>query len=79
MPQLSLYLSDENFETLRARSKEAGLSLSKYANRLIEQDAKNGGWAPGFWDLYGAIDDPAFEAPDDPVPDDDAFFEKHFA
>ena len=79
MPQLSLYITDENFEVLRARSAEAGLSMSKYANRLIEQDAQNAGWPAGFWDLYGAIDDESFAAPMDTPPTDDAEFEKLFA
>ena len=71
MPQLSLYVSDENLEYLRRRSRETGLSLSKYANKLIEEDAASGSWPEGFWDLYGAIDDDAFCAPDDPAPEEE--------
>ena len=78
MPQLSLYISDKNLDTLRRRSSELGISMSRYANRLIEQDEANGGWQPGFWDLYGAIDDDAFCAPADPPPADDAEFEALF-
>ena len=71
VPQLSLYLTDENFEILRARSAESGLSMSKYANRLIELDAANSGWPMGFWALYGCLDDESFVAPSDSVPADD--------
>ena len=79
MPQLSLYITDENYEVLRARAAEAGLSMSKYANRLIEQDVENAGWPVGFWDLYGTIDDDTFQVPEDPAPADDAEFERLFA
>ena len=79
MPQLSLYLTDENFELLQARAAQAGLSMSKYANKLIEQDAENAGWPADFWELYGSIDDETFVAPSDPAPTDDADFEQLFA
>jgi len=78
MPQLSLYVTEENLALLRARAKASGLSLSKHVNRLIEQDANNAGWPKGFWNLYGAISDD-FEIPDDLPPDDDAEFEQLFA
>ena len=78
MPQLSLYITDENLAILRARSAEEGVSMSRYANRLIEADARNAGWPRGFWDLFGALDD-SFELPDDPPPSDDAEFEELFA
>ena len=78
MPQLSLYVSDENLALLRARSKEAGVSMSKYASRLIEKDAENAGWPQGFWDLYGALGED-LEIPDDPPPSDDAEFERLMA
>ena len=78
MPQLSLYVSDENLNTLRERSKEAGMSMSKYASRLIEQDAERAGWPKGFWNLFGAISEP-LAVPDDPPPSDDAELERMFA
>ncbi|MBQ9021375.1 MAG: antitoxin [Eggerthellaceae bacterium] len=79
MPQLSLYISDENLETLRIRSAEEGVSMSKYANSLIAQDASNNGWPAGFWNLYGALDDDSFVIPPDPPATDDAAFEQLFA
>ena len=78
MPQLSLYVTDENLALLRERSIKAGVSMSKYANRLIEEDARRSGWPQGFWDLYGTIEGP-FVVPDDPKPSDDAEFEHLFA
>ena len=79
MPQLSLYITEENLEMLRARSEETGLSMSKYANRLIERDAEDLGWKQGFWDLYGALGDGALQVPDDEPPSDDAEFERLYA
>ena len=79
MPQLSLYLTDKNLQTLRMRAQDAGVSLSKYANRLIEQDAENAGWPKGFWELYGALGEEGLAIPDDPPPTDDAELESLFA
>ena len=79
MPQLSLYLTDDNLATLRARASEEGVSLSRHVSSLIERDALSHGWPKGFWDLYGAMQDDSFETPDDPPPADDAQFEALFA
>lgn len=79
MPQLSLYITDENLAILRKRANEEGVSLSRYTNDLIRNDADNHGWPSGFWDLYGAIDDSSFTVPDDSVPDDDDRFAAMFA
>lgn len=70
MAQVSLYLNDQEFETLRKRAERSGLSMSKYTARLIEQDSSGGGWPESFWNLFGAIDDMTFEALPDPSPDD---------
>ena len=77
MPQLSLYITDDNLATLRARAQEEGLSLSRYINRLIEADAQGGGWPLGFWGLFGSLEHD-LDIPDDPPPADDAQFEKLF-
>ena len=79
MPQLSLYISDENMATLRNRADEEGVSMSKHVNRLIEQDASGRGWPQGFWDLFGAIQDDSFVAPPDAPPADDAELKALFA
>ena len=79
MPQLSLYLTDANLEALRARSQEAGVSMSKYANHLIEQDVENAGWPKGFWELYGALGDDELPVPEDALPTDDDELAQLFA
>ena len=78
MPQLSLYISDDNLALLRARAEQSGVSMSKYTRRLIEEDAQRAGWPKGFWNLYGAIGDD-FAILDDPPPSDDEELEKLFA
>ena len=78
MPQLSLYVTDGNLALLRERARVSGLSMSKYVNRLIEEDSRQAGWPSGFWGLYGALEeDPA--VPGDPQPSDDADFAKMLA
>ena len=79
MPQLSLYLSDDNLTALRTRAEEEGVSLSKHVSHLIEQDAENHGWPTDFWSLYGAIDDASFTEPPDVPPNDDTEIETLFA
>lgn len=79
MPQLSLYISDENMTTLRNRANDEGISMSKHVNRLIEQDALGCGWPQGFWDLFGAIQDDSFVEPPDAPPADDAELEAFFS
>ena len=74
MPQLSLYVTDENLELLRSRAQEAGVSMSKHVNNLIRSDSENSGWPNGFWELYGAIDDDSFCPPEDAPPLDDHKF-----
>ena len=71
MAQISLYLTEQELEALRGRAEQEGLSVSKYTARLVAQDALGGGWPQGFWDLYRAIDDPAFEPVPDPVAGDE--------
>ena len=79
MPQLSLYITDENLALLRSRAAEEGVSPSKHVGRLIQQDAQSGGWPSEFWELYGAIDDDSFCEPSDAAPADDIQFEAMFA
>lgn len=79
MPQLSLYLTDDNLATLRTRASEEGVSLSKHVGNLIERDSLNHGWPKEFWGLYGAIRDDGFAVPDDEPPTDDAQLEALFA
>lgn len=79
MPQLSLYITDDNLETLRTRAKREGVSMSKYVNRLVERDANNAGWPEGFWKLYGAIGENTLTVPPDAPPSDDAELETLFA
>ena len=61
MPQLSLYLEDKEMETLREDAKREGVSLSRYAARLIRENAGRSKWPAGYWDsVYGCLDDETF-------------------
>ena len=79
MPQLSLYITEDNLAALRTRAAQEGVSLSKHVNRLIEQDAQGSSWPQGFWSLYGAISDDSFRAPEDAAPADDERFAALFS
>lgn len=62
MAQLSLYLDDASMEDLRRSAQSRGVTLSKYVRDVLVDDA-HGGWPNGFFDLYGALDDPSFVEP----------------
>ena len=63
MPQLSLYIDDATMETLRVSARGEGISMSKYAARLIRNRAAYGGWPQGYWEsVYGCLnEDLSFE------------------
>ena len=81
MPQLSLYLEESEMSTLRKDAAREGVSLSRYARRLIRENAGKSKWPAGYWDnVYGSLTDPSFVISDegiDPSMDDDpsAWFE----
>lgn len=62
MPQLSLYLDGETMESLRDGAGRERVSLSQYARCLIQNQAESA-WPAGFWETYGALDDPTFVEP----------------
>ena len=66
MPQLSLYLDEDTMNALRRDANVAGLSLSKYVSRVLQEQAENKGWPEGWFDLYGSLaDDDSFQEPED--------------
>lgn len=65
MPQLSLYLDDPTMEALRQSAERDQVSLSKYTGALIRDRAVSA-WPAGFWDTYGALQDPSFKEPPEP-------------
>lgn len=77
MPQLSLYVTDKTMDMLREGSRGQGMSISRYANKLIElgrekEASGSNGWPEGYWEsVYGAVKDPTFVAPEDPPIDFD--------
>lgn len=49
MPQLHLYVPEDEATELRARARAAGLSLSKYLASLVLHELHKG-WPPGFFE-----------------------------
>jgi hypothetical protein len=42
VPQISIYVSDEVADRLRAEARRAGISLSKYVTKKLSADADGG-------------------------------------
>ena len=74
MAQLSLYMTDDALQSLKADAEAMHESLSKYANRILaERNTAASRWPDGYWDLYGCIaDDDSFARPAQPNWSDDA-------
>lgn len=64
MPQLSLYLDDETMASLRRRSEDLGLSLSKCVSAILRREFEKT-WRERLIEAYGSIDDETFEVPDE--------------
>ena len=63
MPQLSLYLDDQEMASLRSRAKGAGVSLSRYVRTVLSEQPS--AWPGNFWSTYGALQDESFQLPSD--------------
>jgi hypothetical protein len=77
MPQISIYISDEEMEMLREGAREEGVSLSRYTVDSITMrragTLKADPWPAGYWEsVYGCLKDPTFVAPEDSPVDFDA-------
>lgn len=64
MPQLSLYLDEPTMEHLRMQAAKENVSLSKYVANTLKNQRKSS-WPPGFFNLYGSIQDETFVEPPD--------------
>lgn len=72
MAQVSLYLDDATMSGLRRDAEQAGKTLSKFVADALRERTESKRWPPGFFRLYGACKDGAFEEPPDPPFDLDA-------
>ena len=75
MPQLSLYLDEATLEMVEKAAKMSQVSVSKWIRNRLVQSLKRD-WPEGYLDLYGAISDDTFTAPDPVALDADAPREK---
>ena len=66
MSQLHFYVSDEIEEQIRAKAKQAKLSLSKYLAELVkrETNAQNQ-WPDGYFDLFDNWEGEPLSRPDE--------------
>ena len=61
MAQLSLYLDETEMKTLRKDAKREGVSLSRYAARLVRENSGRNRWPAGYWEnVYGSLNDDSF-------------------
>lgn len=66
MPQLSLYLNEEEMESVRAGAARQGTTLSRYVAGVLRNEKDPSAWPPAFFALYGSLAaDDSFEEPDD--------------
>ena len=65
MPQLSLYLNDAEMQDLRTSAANDGVSLSRYARRVLRNDANRNSWSSSFLSTFGASGDESFKAPNE--------------
>lgn len=66
MPQLSLYLNDEEMERVRTGAARQGTTLSRYVAGVLRNQQDQSAWPTSFFDLYGSLaDDDSFEEPED--------------
>ncbi len=63
MPQLSLYLDEATLKMVERAAKISKVSVSKWIRNNLVQSLKRE-WPDGYFDLYGAISDDTFAAPD---------------
>lgn len=69
MPQLSLYLTEEQYAKLKNEAQIENVSLSKWVTtRLLDtiEPRYPDGWA----DLFGSVADSTFIRPEQPHPDE---------
>ena len=66
MPQLSLYLNDEEMEQVRENAARQETTLSRYVAGVLRGERERNGWPSAFFALYGSLaDDDSFREPDD--------------
>ncbi len=57
MPQLSLYMTEDEMDFLRKGASDAGMSISKFARSILASGQAGSGWPEGYFDLYGSCPD----------------------
>lgn len=69
MPKVSIYLPDAVYKRVREEAQLRHLSISKVITEAIEAKL-NKGWPEGYFNLFGSITGPTFEAPEEMTSED---------
>lgn len=65
MAQLTIYLDKDTQAKARRAAQKAGYSLSRWAREQLNAAADKGqAWPDSYFDLFGSIQDPTFDAPE---------------
>jgi hypothetical protein len=70
MPQLSVYIDKETLSKVEAQSRLDDVSVSKLVVSALNEYLSNN-WPKNYVNLFGAIKDETFKAPDDLPPSSD--------
>lgn len=71
MSQPSLHPNEKTMDLLCSDVEKEQISISKYASRLISQNASSS-WPEGYWnDVYGCLKDDSFTVPEEIEGDQD--------
>ena len=65
MPQLSLYFDEKTLKMVERAARLSNTSISKWVKGKVVESLENE-WPDGYFELFGSIGDPSFEAPAEP-------------
>ena len=65
MPQLSLYMTEDEMDSLRKDAGDAGMSISSFARSILGKRECGNGWPDGYFELYGSCPDIDIEEQDE--------------
>ena len=63
MSQMTIYLDPDTAKKIRAAAKQENKSLSRWAGEQLAKAAGVGQWPEGYFALFGSVDDPSFQVP----------------
>ncbi|MEE3486896.1 MAG: hypothetical protein VZT48_02195 [Bulleidia sp.] len=71
MPQISIYVNDQQFSRITESAKKNGLSISRWVVQKIMPETESNFYSKEFLDLFGSVTDDSFTEPEElPFTDD---------